>query len=416
MQTEYMKLEAIKIKKLNKPRPSDGPRKSVLEERMSVLFQDGTNAAALDVYRVHRESSQQEQIQMVNSIRLLLLSKSFPYPHWVKKLAWIVLLLGSAGGVFSAILYGLQFDLSYEFVVSRERQLCWENDMKEVLNEEYTDYFVNEKKGKLVYLDAYTDNITDSNSWILSLLESFVLSLLLSQPLTIWVFTWIKLCAFANNLDLDDGFGNLIALFDALFCCCFWKRNKNDADPEEMAVESQRISATGAPGRQLDVYGFYGNPELLIMINEEDHLASSGLSALDIRNSRANLLSVDQEKGLRIPSSSDELSYRIVIDPPRPSKQMQDIPMEVMVANRIEIGERKYNDEYKDYFYSGEDEKQSHQQQEEPETVPSEPSDDDYQDIEEDAVQDDGINRQESLFQEGMNRDSLLQMFENKNE
>ena len=97
-------------------------------------------------------------------------------------------------------------------MVSRERKLCWENDMKEVLNEEYTDYFVNEKKGKLVYLDAYTDNITDSNSWILSLLESFVLSLLLSQPLTIWVFTCIKLCALANNLDLDDGFCHVLIM------------------------------------------------------------------------------------------------------------------------------------------------------------------------------------------------------------
>ena len=338
MRSDQLRLQSIEV---NEAHRGVYTGNSVLEQRMSYIFEDGTKAAARDVYRIHQASSRSDKIQMMNSIRMLLLSKMYPYPHWVKHLAWILLLIGSAAGIFSAILFGLQFDLSYDFRVIRKRDECWENNLKEVLNEEYSDFYVKEKNLQLVFKAAFAENIRDSSSWLLSLLESLVLSLVFTQPLSIYIMTWIKLIAFTNNLELDDGIGNLLKLFNVLFCGCFRSQHQEEHDVEGVEEENLNVSATGAPGRQLDIYGFYGN--LNLFVNDEEVQTESRQQLM----AKARLLGKDlmrQQRGLLVPSSSEEpgspeLSVSSTMD------EMEDISKGIMVDDHTQMDEEKGNDD-----------------------------------------------------------------------
>ena len=220
-----------------------------------------------------------------------------------------------------------------------------------MLNEENTQIYVEEKNLQLIFKSAFTDGITDSSSWLLSLLESLVLSLLFTQPLAIYLLTWLKLCAFTNNLKLDYGVGNLFQLVIVLFRCRSQNEDLAGPDPSGPEVQCRRVFASDVPGRQLDIYGFYGNPELFVI--DEDGSQAGARSRAD---SEANMLGeelMDQQRGLLVPSASEEpgseeLSVSIEVgskeDEVSMTENMQGIPIKIMVGHDNEAEEERGNE------------------------------------------------------------------------
>merc|ERR1719499_2078098 len=78
---------------------------------------------------------------------------------------------------------------------------------------------------------------SDSGSWLLSLGQSIMLSLVLWQPLTIWFVTWIRIWMFTWNLEMKFP-KNCPALIRK--CCC----GLNDED-ELAEMDSMHGNSVG---------------------------------------------------------------------------------------------------------------------------------------------------------------------------
>lgn len=232
------------------------------------------------------------------------------------------------------LVYGIQFDLSYDTAVNENKPTpseCWQNNLKQRMDEAFTVLSVRETQETAEYgVDdgAYMEGVSDSKSWLLSLVESLLLSLFFWQPVTIYFMTWAKIWAFSYHMKLDDGVGTLIKLMMILCCPCRRRRNfdgiglvheertgmcarlcglltgkrsvhhsveqvgiEMDADAEgdleaEYDVDAEthqrmmddnkrsnrRVSATARSGRPLDYLGFYGDKELCVDdLEDHDH-------------------------------------------------------------------------------------------------------------------------------------------------
>ena len=110
-----------------------------------------------------------------------------------------------------AVAYGLSFDLLYE-VQRAAQQECWQLQRQLVLSSELSEIDVAAAQAELVrpkYADSFSGETSDSASWLLSLVQSLLLSLLVWQPLTVYVVTWMKVWLFTWNLKMGLAPGNL---------------------------------------------------------------------------------------------------------------------------------------------------------------------------------------------------------------
>ena len=240
------------------------------------------------------------QMTLVNQIRNRLLDETYPYPHGMKKITWLLLSAWCLAMIIIALQYGIQFDLLYDIVDGQPLPSCWQNNFRETLNSRFTEIFIEDRQNS-VQTDYGLDYVTDSRAWLISVCESLAFSILLWQPFMIWLFTWLKLWAFTHNLKLDGGIVNLYRLMGKVFrcrCCGFLdsvkrrrqnkgtesergaeRDNDHQADAEEVALkirdsseplqqrsksEIKNFRITDIADRPLDIYQFYGSRELLV--------------------------------------------------------------------------------------------------------------------------------------------------------
>ena len=105
------------------------------------------------------------------------------------------------------IIYGLSFDLSVSESVNTKNANydlyesgCWNTSLElrieNALSDEYFDaeYLEREEMNEISYGGS------DAGSWLLSLGLQLVLSMVLWQPLTLWVITWLKIWMLSARL------------------------------------------------------------------------------------------------------------------------------------------------------------------------------------------------------------------------
>ena len=185
----------------------------------------------------------------LTEIRKTIYNDIYPLPTKTKKVAWIILILWSVAAGITAMVYGLAFDLEYVQVINEQNSryidgkydnACW--NVSYTLKAETrlsNEEFAAAQAAKRAE-NAASYGGSDAKSWLISLFQSILVSMVIWQPLTIYVFTWIKLWAFTYRLKLSIGPGNVKSLCKR--CCCGYK-----PEPDVIALETS--IAGGTPGR-----------------------------------------------------------------------------------------------------------------------------------------------------------------------
>eukprot|EP01084_Bolivina_argentea_P256747 432385_1 len=173
-------------------------------------------------------NNEENKIAAISQIRKVLFASMFPLPYKCKNIAWIIIIIWSITACITAIVYGLSFDINY--MKKGENELydeeCWNKTLKlqieSILSE--TDFDTKYVQHKIKNTSSYGGS--DSSSWLLSIFQSLMTSLILWQPLTVWVFTWIKIWAFTWHLKMKVNPSNLMLLCKR--CCCGYEGNTDD--------------------------------------------------------------------------------------------------------------------------------------------------------------------------------------------
>jgi len=193
-----------------------------------------------------RAPMMKERVQEVMKERDSLYKTMYKFPPICNEIAWTFLLLISLAACFVAIVYGLSFDLmvegednteneNYEFYESG----CWNSSLQlRIENELSSDYFDGEyEEREEMNESSYAGS--DTNSWILSLGQSLTLSLVLWQPLTLYVVTWIKIWLFTWNLPLK-----FPAKIPAAIKLCLCGRSSRETE-KDMVAQIERVHDEG---------------------------------------------------------------------------------------------------------------------------------------------------------------------------
>ena len=106
-------------------------------------------------------------------------------------------------------MYGLSFDMLVSMSDNHSndnyamyKSGCWNTSLQlRIENGLSTDYF-NEKHMERKEMNGSSYGGSDSESWLLSLGQSLLLSLVLWQPLTLYIVTWIKIWMFTWGLEM----------------------------------------------------------------------------------------------------------------------------------------------------------------------------------------------------------------------
>lgn len=100
------------------------------------------------------------------------------------------------------------------------------------IEDELSKKYIISKQNEFNKLSESLYGGSDSTSWIMSLAQSLLTSLILWQSLTIYVTTWIKIWMFTWNFKLAFGPGNIIKLLKR--CCRGHECNENNVGEYEM--------------------------------------------------------------------------------------------------------------------------------------------------------------------------------------
>merc|ERR1719295_677020 len=198
-----------------------------------------SQSLSADVKRMNMEKYQEAMKK-----RQELYKGMYKFPAICKEIAWTLLLLISSTACSVAIVYGLSFDLlvesedntdndNYEFYESG----CWNSSLQlRIENELSGDYFDEE------YLEREEMNESsyggsDTASWLLSLGQSLMLSLVLWQPLTLYVVTWFRIWMFTWNLEM-----RFPAKVPAVIKLCLCGREKLEKE-KDLSSQIQRVQS-----------------------------------------------------------------------------------------------------------------------------------------------------------------------------
>eukprot|EP01083_Nonionella_stella_P117890 351749_1 len=214
----------------------------------------------------------EDRIRAISAIRKALFDIMFPLPHKCKKIAWVIVVVWSFAATVMAIAYGFKFDLLVTKVTQQtgyERNECWNTSLVTQIDHELSikkfaqDYAAQQEKNASSYAGG------DAQSWLLSLFQSLLTSLILWQPLTVYVVTWIKLWMFSWHLKMKLAPSNIFRLCKR--CCC------GSVDFESQLVklgsvnhEAQRRKSRklrdviAHKNRPMDVMSFLGNERWII--------------------------------------------------------------------------------------------------------------------------------------------------------
>eukprot|EP01083_Nonionella_stella_P064340 167594_1 len=156
------------------------------------------------IENLYDQENRQHKIHAISDIRSVLFDKMFPLAHGFKRVGWIVLIIWSLAACIAAIVYGFQFDLEARSIENPnnpnsalyQNDDCWNNTLalqveNHLSNQAFQmDYVEQGAKNAASYAGG------DAKSWLVSIFQSLMTSLLLWQPLRIYVMTWINIWMF----------------------------------------------------------------------------------------------------------------------------------------------------------------------------------------------------------------------------
>eukprot|EP01084_Bolivina_argentea_P164123 285381_1 len=209
--------------------------------------------------KIYDKENEQQKIRAVSDIRMILFDSLFPLPHYCKRIAWILLILLSIGACITAIVYGLQFDTEYSnhgfdkkqknYDLYKNNQ-CWNTTLKLEIESKLTKEWFTKRNNQRKLDDESSFGGNDSKSWLLSIAQSLLTSLILWQPLSVYIVTWIKIWMFSWHLKLALGPSNIILLCKR--CCCGYdtvldtvvqdNNNQNNGQKSMMQMLSRVLS------------------------------------------------------------------------------------------------------------------------------------------------------------------------------
>eukprot|EP01084_Bolivina_argentea_P080829 146387_1 len=208
------------------------------------------------------------KVKAVSEIRMYLFNKAFPLPRKCKKIAWTVVILWSIAATIITIIYGLSFDLEMEAeenhhnpnVALIESSDCWNSTLNWQVEERLSKEKFLQDSMKQEALNAASYGGSDSSSWIVSIFQSLLQSLLVWDPLTVYLKTWIAVWLFTWNLEPVAGAGNVVKLCKK---CCRKKEEVEEDHQTETDGEAQ-VAVVAHGGRPMDLISFLGNEEWII--------------------------------------------------------------------------------------------------------------------------------------------------------
>ena len=156
------------------------------------------------------------RFQQVSDIRMELYRKKYKYSPYCREVAWCILLMFAIFCCFTAILFGLSFDLHVESSRNRNNPNadlyasdCWTTSLHLRIEDDLSVDYFDAVYAKREELNGSSYGGSDARSWLLSLGQSLLLSLFFWQPLLTYIVTWIKLWMFTWHLEMK-----------VLFICC----------------------------------------------------------------------------------------------------------------------------------------------------------------------------------------------------
>eukprot|EP01083_Nonionella_stella_P172283 590697_1 len=280
---------------------------------------------------LYDQENQEHKIRAISDIRKALFDKMFPLSHTFKTVGWIVLILWSLAACVTAIVYGFKFDIEARAIENTENSNhvlyqnndCWNTTLAlrieaDLSKEKFlNDYVEQEVKNASSYAGG------DAKSWLLSIFQSLLTSLILWQPLTLYIVTWIKIWMFSWHLKMQVGPGNVVLLCKR--CCCGYEHpldEEADTNPQgqrsELQMLSQYLSGSNKSkpaerrssrkirdviahkNRPVDIISFLGNEEWIIDDTTNNNASSikkiheaSDSASLSIKN--VNVVDSDQD-------------------------------------------------------------------------------------------------------------------------
>ena len=321
------------------------------------------------------QNNRQHKIDVIEEIRKTLLKEMHPLPHICKKVAWIIIILWSAAASFIAIVYGLDFDLKYDASPNQDNlnviegkydEECWNNTMNLRIEDELSQQMFNEQQLEIEEQNASTYGGSDSGSWLLSVGQSLLASLLLWQPITVYLLTWLKLWMFTWNLRMKIGPKNICKLCKR--CCCGYdshtlnklekristalglgeKPNKGRHRVRtESSIRSRRTESWSSNmshnNRPLDLLSILGHPDFVIDDTQLLQLSNNS----DIVNTPTSVLESDAILTENLRDDSDNIDQDTI--------NKEEIELMEVDENKV-VDEANGDNEYEyEYYYEDED-------------------------------------------------------------
>eukprot|EP01084_Bolivina_argentea_P105219 188357_1 len=219
---QIIKSKTKSVKKVRKLQKKEGDDENGHGKRLSKNVQiNEVNEMLTDT------GSKLEVVRLTHEVRQAIFKQNYPLHSKCKKVAWILLIVWTIGTIIIALLYGIQFDLLYDSVpndqnshIERFNQNCWSVDMQLRIESDLSDLQLLETREaqNSNFVDNFYGNASrDSQTWLLSLVESLFTSIMFWQPLMIYLVTFLKIWLFTWHLTMKLGPGNLFQL--CIKCC-----------------------------------------------------------------------------------------------------------------------------------------------------------------------------------------------------
>merc|ERR1719474_2450576 len=171
-----------------------------------------------------RSAANMDKFKRVDQERQRLLDEMYKLPPWGREIAWCCLVVIAITACFTAIIYGLSFDLEVHRKANSENphahlfsSECWNTSLVLRLENKLSLSMFWDEFLERIDMNASSYGGSDSMSWLIALVQSVALSLVLWQPLRIYVVTWIKIWMFTWNLEVKFP-GKCLPLIRR--CCC----------------------------------------------------------------------------------------------------------------------------------------------------------------------------------------------------
>jgi len=182
------------------------------------------------------------RIAAASELRQMLLDEMYPLPHGCRTTAWVLLIGWSAISVLIAILFGLQFDIEMaaedtvpldphneNFALYANEQ-CWNTSLRLRIESNLSTELLQAMAQQRELDNGSSYGGSDSASWLLSILQSLITSMLVWQPLTVFIVTFLKIWCWCWHLKMKVGPGNLWLLCQR--CCCGYDPSEEGDGPD----------------------------------------------------------------------------------------------------------------------------------------------------------------------------------------